>query len=127
MPRVVHFEINADNPDRAVKFYENVFGWIIEKWEGPMDYWLISTGKDEPGIDGAIMRRDKPLSGKNGLIAYLCTISVTAVDEYIKKIEQAGGKVVQPKTAIPGFGYYANCQDTEGNLFGIMHYDTSAK
>jgi predicted enzyme related to lactoylglutathione lyase len=61
MPRVVHFEINADNPERAVKFYQNIFGWKVNKWVGPMDYWLISTGdKEQPGIDGAIMKKANP-------------------------------------------------------------------
>ena len=54
MPRVVHFEIHADDPQRAANFYQNVFGWQINKWEGPEDYWLVTTGADnEPGINGA--------------------------------------------------------------------------
>ncbi len=59
MPRVIHFEINADNPDRAVKFYSQVFGWKIEKWSGPMDYWLVYTGQGA-GIDGGLMERMSP-------------------------------------------------------------------
>ena len=62
MSRVNHFEINADDPERAAKFYANVCGWKIDKWKGPIEYWLVTTGEsDEPGIDGAIMRREKPL------------------------------------------------------------------
>jgi len=58
MPRVVHFEFYVDDPERAVKFYQEVFGWKITKWEGPVDYWLVTTGEEgEPGIDGAIARR----------------------------------------------------------------------
>ncbi len=79
MPRVVHFEIYADNPERAIRFYETVFGWQVHKWEGPMDYWLICTGKDEEGINGAIMQRDKPLTGSGDIIAYVCTIGVDSV------------------------------------------------
>jgi catechol 2,3-dioxygenase-like lactoylglutathione lyase family enzyme len=61
MPRVVHFEISVDDPERAIRFYSDVFGWKIEKWEGPMDYWLITTGpENEPGIDGALIRRQDP-------------------------------------------------------------------
>ncbi|MFY9638587.1 MAG: VOC family protein, partial [Methanobacterium sp.] len=53
---MIWFEIPADDPGRAAKFYENVFGWKVEKWEGPFDYWLVTTGEaEEPGIDGAIM------------------------------------------------------------------------
>ena len=61
MPRVVHFEIHADDPERAVNFYQDVFGWQIVKWEGPQDYWLITTGPDdEPGINGGLMKRSDP-------------------------------------------------------------------
>jgi len=53
MPRPTHFEIPSDNPERAISFYEAVFGWKFQKWEGPMPYWLITTGPDsEPGING---------------------------------------------------------------------------
>jgi Predicted enzyme related to lactoylglutathione lyase len=61
MPRPIHFEIPADNPERAIGFYTNVFGWKFSKWEGPMDYWLISTGQaPEPGIDGGLLVRRDP-------------------------------------------------------------------
>jgi predicted enzyme related to lactoylglutathione lyase len=61
MPRVVHFEIHAEKPEKAVEFYSKVFGWKIQKWDGPVDYWLVSTGSaDERGIDGGIMRRHGP-------------------------------------------------------------------
>ena len=57
MPRVVHFEIHAENPDRAIAFYQTVFGWQFQKWAGPMDYWLIKTGSDEErGINGGLIR-----------------------------------------------------------------------
>jgi len=120
MPRVIHFEINADKPERAVKFYKTVFGWDIPKWEGPVEYWLATTGKDtDPGINGAIMPRLNKETTIN-------TIDVSSVDEYAEKIKKAGGKIVQPKTVIPGIGYFAYCQDTEGNLFGIMQPDPKA-
>jgi predicted enzyme related to lactoylglutathione lyase len=121
MPRVTHFEFNADDPERAAKFYENVFGWKIKKWEGPIDYWVVNTGeKDTPGIDGGIMKR---IDHETTIV----NIDVSDVDEFVKKIEEAGGKVVKPKEAIPGVGYFAYCSDTEGNLFGIMQEDHNAK
>ena len=50
MPRVIHFEIPTDDPERAAKFYRNVFGWEIQKWDGPVEYWLVTTGdEDQPG------------------------------------------------------------------------------
>jgi predicted enzyme related to lactoylglutathione lyase len=121
MPRVIHFEIHADDPKRAAKFYEKAFDWKIEKWAGPVDYWLATTGQEkEPGINGAIMRRSRKGRVWN-------TIDVPSVDQYLKKIVQAGGKVMQKKTVIPGVGYMAYCKDTEGNVFGIMQNDPSAK
>lgn len=121
MPRVVHFEIPADNPDRAVKFYSSVFNWKVEKWAGPIEYWLVTTGsKEAPGIDGAIMVR-----GQENCV--INTIDVPLVDEFVAKIKAKGGKIVQPKTAIPGVGYFAYFKDTEGNKFGIMQSDMSAK
>jgi len=120
MPRVIHFEIPADDPNRAVKFYTDVFGWKIQKWEG-MDYWLCETGKaPEPGIDGAIMPRE-PVK------VLVNTIGVPSVDDFIKKVEAAGGKIIAPKMPIPGVGWFAYCIDTEGNLFGIMESDEKAK
>ncbi len=127
MPRVVHFEIHANNPERAVNFYRNVFGWEVEKWEGPMDYWLLRTGKDEPGIDGAIMKRETPLAGNDGFIAYVCTVGVDSVDKFIEKVIDNNGELITPKTPIPGVGYFAECKDTEGNVFGLMHDDSNAK
>ena len=121
MPRVTHFEFNADDPERAAKFYENVFGWKIKKWEGPIDYWLVMTGeKDKPGIDGGIMKR---IDHETTIV----TIDVSDVDEFAKKVQEAGGKVAKPKEAVPGVGYFVYCADTEGNLFGIMQEDPNAK
>jgi predicted enzyme related to lactoylglutathione lyase len=127
MPRVAHFEIYADDPERAVKFYTGVFGWQVKKWEGPMDYWLVMTGKDEPGIDGGIVKRQQPRTGKDGLIAYLCTVGVDSVDTFLEKVTAQGGTVVQPKTPVPGVGWLARCMDTEGNIFGLMQDDPLAK
>jgi predicted enzyme related to lactoylglutathione lyase len=113
MPRVIRFEISADQPERAVKFYSQVFGWQIQKWEGPMDYWLVYTGEG-PGIDGGLAKRESPSA------TTINTIGVPSVDEYLAKIEKSGGKVVMPKVALPGVGWFARCQDTEGNIFVIM-------
>lgn len=120
MTRVVHFEVPAEDPDRAVKFYTAVFNWKIEKWAGPVDYWLVTTGNEgEPGINGAIMRGTEQSRITN-------TIDVPSVDDFITKIIANGGKVVQPKTPVPGIGYMAYFEDTEGNTFGIMQQDESA-
>lgn len=81
MSRVIFFEFPADDPKRAIAFYEKVFGWTITKWEGPFDYWLITTGPDdEPGINGAIMPRRMPEQ------VTVDTMSVESVDDFTKKI-----------------------------------------
>lgn len=114
MPRIVHFEIPAEDPDRASMFYEKVFGWKVEKWEGG-DYWLVTTGPDEePGINGAIMPKEEG----NDMVRN--SIAVESFEEYAKKIESEGGKMLMEKTEIPGIGNWALFQDTEGNISGIL-------
>jgi len=126
MPRIVHFEIHADDPQRAIKFYSSCFGWEFNKWEGPLDYWLITTGpKEEVGIDGGLMKRMTPIDGE-AVIAYVCTMGVEDLDSTIKRVEENGGTVAIPKDAIPGVGWLAYFKDTEGNLFGAMQSDMSA-
>ena len=121
MPRVTHFEVHADNPERAAAFYAKAFDWQISKWEGPQDYWLVGTGTDaEAGIDGGLMKRS---NGEHTVV----TINVPSFDEYRARIEAAGGRIVTPKMAVPGVGYMAYCVDTEGNTFGIMQTDPGAK
>lgn len=116
MPRVVHFEIPADNTGRAVLFYKTVFDWDIKKTEMPMEYYLATTGKEGTmGIDGAIMER-KGATSKT----IVNTIDVPKFDEYVARITKAGGKQVTKKDTIPGVGTFCYCADTEGNLFGIL-------
>jgi predicted enzyme related to lactoylglutathione lyase len=120
MPNVVHFEIPADDPARASKFYTNVFGWQFNKMEGAgMDYWLIRT-EEGSQLGGGLARRSDLKTVTN-------TIGVPSFEEYAKKIESSGGKILTPKTAIPGYGWFAYCLDTEGNMFGIIQGDTNAK
>ena len=122
MTRVIHFEIPADNPERAVDFYTKAFGWQFQKWAGPTDYWLVTTGPaSEPGINGGLLKRPHPG-------AVTCnTIGVVSVDDAMKAVESAGGKVTVPKMAIPGVGWLAYCVDPEGNQFGMMQNDPAAK
>jgi predicted enzyme related to lactoylglutathione lyase len=122
MPRVVHFEINADDPERATRFYGKVFGWTVQKWDGPVDYWLLMTGDDkEPGIDGAITPRSDPPE------ATVVTVDVSSIDECVNHVRENGGTVIVPKMPVPGVGWLAYCRDTEGNTFGMMQADTNAK
>jgi predicted enzyme related to lactoylglutathione lyase len=129
MSRVVHFEIHAENPERAIAFYQNLFGWQFQKWDGPMDYWMIVTGNDsERGINGGMIRRmGPPPVEMQAVNAYVCTVGVTALDECVSKVTSIGGVIALPKMPIPGIGWLAYAKDTEGNIFGMMQPDTQAK
>lgn len=127
MPRVVHFEIHAGDPERAIKFYQNCFGWTFQKWDGPMPYWMIITGPDDQrGINGGLVPRRGEIDGQ-AVIAYVCTLDVESVDSSIATVEANGGTIALPKMPIPGMGWLAYCKDTEGNIFGMMQADPSAK
>lgn len=122
MPRIVHFDIPADDPMRAQKFYEETFGWKFDKWDGPMEYWMVKTGDDaSPGINGGLAKRN---AGQNGMTN---TVDVPSIEEYSNKIQSKGGQVIAPKMPIPGVGYFAMCKDTEGNIFGIIEMNQNAK
>ena len=123
MPRVVHFEVYADDMDRASKFYGDVFGWTVTKMEldGGNVYWLIDTGEEPAeGINGGMMPRPTP-EAINTVV-----LDVPSVDEYVEKITAGGGNVLVPKFAVPGVGYAAYFRDTEGNPFGIFEDNNSA-
>jgi predicted enzyme related to lactoylglutathione lyase len=120
MGRVVHFEIQAADAQRASAFYTGVFGWTVRKWEGPIEYYLVSTGEGD-GIDGAILPRqgDAPAAGApvNG---YVCTITVASLDDAIAAVGRSGGSIVVEKHEIPSIGWLCYATDTEGNIFGIL-------
>jgi len=127
MSRVVHFEIHAANPERAIAFYQKVFDWSFQKWEGPMPYWLVTTGpSDQPGINGGLIQRQGEIDGQ-AVIAYVCTVDVQSVDTSTATVEANGGTVVVPKMPIPGVGWLVYCKDTEGNIFGMMQAAPDAK
>ncbi|MHC4844367.1 MAG: VOC family protein [Planctomycetota bacterium] len=121
MSRVIHFDLSADNPERAAEFYRVAFNWKVTKWEGSEDYWLIQTGTEkEPGITGGVAGRIKP-EDTTAII-----FDVETVEEAEKKVVEAGGKIREGKKSIPGVGYLVMCRDTEGNTFGIMELNESA-
>ena len=121
MARVVHFEIPANDTGRCASFYREVFGWNFQKWDGPMEYWLVSTGSEARGIDGGMMKREAPSQST------VNTIEVTSLDDTLKAVQRQGGTVTIPRSAIPGVGWIAYCSDTESNLFGVMQPDEAAK
>ena len=118
---IVWFEIPADDPERAKLFYSNLFGWKINPFPGSGDYSHIDTGGAEDTPDGALKRRQRP---EEPIVNY---VSVNSVDKFADKIAKLGGKVCMAKTAVPQMGYFAVCQDTEGNSFGLWESDANAK
>jgi len=141
MNRPVHFEIHVDDPQRAQKFYGDVFGWTFQKWEdkaaGAREYYMVMTGKEDtkdktgkvyPGINGGMFKRMGPAPIEEQAVnAYVCTMDVVNIDETIKKIEAAGGKLAVAKFAMPGIAYLAYYKDPEGNIFGIWEENKNAK
>jgi predicted enzyme related to lactoylglutathione lyase len=115
MARVVHFEVPTTNLAASRKFYENVLGWKLTQWEGPIEYWLVSTGDPAtPGIDGALG------GAANEFKATVNTVDVDDLDEVIKKVEANGGQVIMPKDEIPGVGWLAYIKEPGGAVLGLM-------
>ena len=119
MPTIMHFEIPADNVERARSFYSKLFGWEINEISG-MDYWLITTSGEKP-VGGGMMKRQNP---GQPIVNY---VDVPSVDNYAAKIEKLGGKIIFPKTAVPEMGYFAICLDTENNIFGLWEDNKKAR
>lgn len=130
MSRPLHFEIQADDIDRAKSFYDRVFGWVFEDWSHVTGspYFGITTGPpDEPGINGGLLARPAPAPpAQQGANAAVLTMGVEDFDSTATVIEQAGGRVAMPKSALPGMAWQGYFLDTEGNTFGIHQPDPEA-
>jgi hypothetical protein len=126
---VVHFEIPAENPERATKFYRELFGWDIQKFssEGGPEYWMVRTvpvdAEGRPtraGVNGGLMRRMAPSQTPVNYIA------VERVDDFVQKAERLGATVCMSRTPVPGMGWFAQLRDTEGNAFAVWEMDPAA-
>ena len=122
MARPSHFEIPTSNPQKAIDFYTDAFGWEFTKWDGPMEYWLINTGEpSEPGINGGLLRRldpDQPCVN---------TVVVADLDKTLGTIIKSGGTIALPKMPVPGIGWLAYCKDLDGHMIGVLQNDPAAK
>lgn len=118
---IVHFEIPADDVERAQAFYGELFGWQFSVPPGFTDYWTFDTGDPETDASGGLMERESP--EQIGLINYF---GVASVDEAVAKAVELGGEVVMPKQAVPGMGWFAHVLDTEGNLIAVWESDEAA-
>ncbi len=128
---IVHFEIPADDPERAAKFYRELFGWTVNKFEGSgaagMEYWMVQTVPTDaggmpvrPGVNGGLMRRMYPGQPP---VNY---VSVENVDDFVRRAERLGAMVLMAKTPVPGMGWFAQMKDPEGNVVAVWELDPSA-
>ena len=125
MDSIVHFEIPADDPKRASKFYSDVFGWQIQPMEG-MPYWMLITTeldgnrmpKNPGAINGGMGKREGPLRST------VVTVNVRDIDKALKAVESKGGKTVQKKQAVGDMGWTAYFKDSEGNVVGLWQSAT---
>lgn len=130
---IVHFEIPADDPERAVAFYKDIFGWGIEKMDMPEDsstggdpYYIVRTAETDdnhmikkPGaINGGLMKRKSPSQ------PFMNYINVDDIEKVLTDVKEKGGETIMPKTAIaPGMGFIGAFKDTEGNIMGLHQMD----
>ena len=116
--KVVHFEIPLDEPERGTRFYRDAFGWSLDRW-GPTEYWTTPAGAG-PGIGGALTRRaaDCP--------AVTFYIACDDVEAALQAVQQAGGTVLAGPAPIPGVGWMAPFEDSEGNRLGLFQEDPTA-
>jgi predicted enzyme related to lactoylglutathione lyase len=118
---IIHFEIPAADVESLKRFYTGLFGWKIEKYPGPMEYWMIQTvPTDEkgmllrPGVNGGMTKKESP---EQKPVNY---ISVESIDEAIEKVTKLGGKIVTQKQEVPNVGWIATAADPEGNQIALL-------
>jgi predicted enzyme related to lactoylglutathione lyase len=119
-----YFEIQADQTDRAQRFYTDIFGWKFARAPGtPVEYWRIETSDGR----GGLLRRPAPAPPpRSGANAYVCSFEVSNFDSTADTILKCGGITALPKFAVPGVCWQGYFVDTEGNTFGIFQPDPNA-
>ena len=127
MSQVAHFSINADDVDRALRFYERVFGWKFQSY-GPPGFYMVDeqSARTTVALRGSLQKRREIVAGVP-MRGYECTISVDDIDATAKTIERNGGKIVMQVCTLPGVGRLLFFQDPEGNIAGAMQYDSQAE
>jgi predicted enzyme related to lactoylglutathione lyase len=121
MNRFTHFELVTDDREKTAAFYRAVFGWKVEKWAGPVDYWIVDTGDaSTPGINGGLMQAGGDFSGT------VNTVEVEDIDAVIAKVKANGGTIIFEKQPVPGVGQLAYFKDNCGIVVGIMQPDPNA-
>jgi uncharacterized protein len=115
MSKVLNFHLPADDPDRAARFYQEVFGWqITPLGNSASPYLHAQTGTpDEPGIEAAIVKRDLTIKSP------VPTIDVDDIDDAMARLAVRGGQqaLVREIDGIGRFGYAIDC---EGNVIALL-------
>lgn len=126
MSQVAHFSINADDVDRALRFYENVLGWKFQAY-GPPGFFMVDerTAKATVPLRGSLQKRREIVPGVP-MHGFECTVSVDDIEATSRLVQEHGGKVVMPICTLPGIGRLLFFQDPEGNIAGAMQYDKNA-
>jgi uncharacterized protein len=122
MAAIVHFDVPAEDIERAKKFYAKLLGWKFESWPG-MEFNLITTTNldGSPGVGGGIGKR---METSQRMMNYF---GVNSIDASMKQVTSLGGKLTSPRMPVPGMGWLVNCMDTEGNAFGLWEENRNAK
>ena len=116
MAHVVHFEFSVPNPEKAVEFYSDVFGWSAQKLPDPVRYWQLRTseGPAQQGIPGGIVE------SKTGVPRVSITVQVESLEEACAKVTRHGGSLVTERRLVPGYGVHVLCKDPQGNFFALI-------
>lgn len=123
----VYFDLTVYNAKEARKFFERVFNWHFEKFSMPYEYYRIQTGpSNEFGIDGGVGEVKDAKVGDGKPLTQM-TIGVPNIDEFLERVTQNGGHIIEAKIAIPGIGWYATCTEPGGLLFGMLQADPNAR
>lgn len=121
MDPVIHFEFAADDPERAIRFYREAFGWRFTPWDGPEDYWHVTTHEGGARrINGGMVRRGGPVAG------FANTIEVASLDATLERVRALGGEVLSARIPLSGRGWFVYCRDSEGNVLGLLEPDPDA-
>ncbi len=125
MDAVVHFEMPYDNRDRMTKFYASAFGWQTQALGEEMGNYVLATTTDsdadgtpkQPGrINGGFYPRKPDWPEQHPSVV----VAVTDIQKSIRKVSDAGGKVLGEPMEIPGIGQYVSFIDTEGNRISML-------
>jgi predicted enzyme related to lactoylglutathione lyase len=127
MSQVAHYAINAADVDRALRFYQNVFGWKFQAY-GPPGFYMVDeeSAKMTVRLRGSLQKRREIVPGVS-IRGFECTISVENIEAAADRVEKNGGKIVMPICTLAGVGRLLFFQDPEGNIAGAMQYDSEAE